>query len=63
MTNRSEVVKQTFASGVSSVTNEAVSVEFYDLTGARVLNPGNGLYIKKINFKDGKSIVSKVARR
>ena len=63
VTNRSEVVKQTFASGVSSVTNEAVSVEFYDLTGARVLNPGNGLYIKKINFKDGKSIVSKVARR
>lgn len=60
-TKKSNIVSNTFAVGIDSVgTDEAVAVEYYDLTGARVLDPAQGLYIKKISFKSGKTLTSKV---
>lgn len=63
-TNRSEIISQQFATGVSNLeSGEEVSVEYYDLTGRRVLNPGAGIYVKKIIFANGKTLVSKMLEK
>lgn len=48
--------------GIKGVTtdNAAVkSVAFYDLSGRRVINPKNGLYIKETVYADGKKAATK----
>lgn len=52
-------------SGVREVTgSEATSAgcEYYDLTGRRVLNPGNGIFIKVERMSDGTVRTSKTIR-
>lgn len=62
-TKRSNIVSYTMV-GVDSINaDEAQSVEYYDLTGARVIDPAAGLYIKKVNFKSGKTLTTKVVVR
>lgn len=48
-------IAQTFVDG-----NE-INVEYYDLTGRRILNPERGVYVKVSTFDNGKRISSKVA--
>jgi hypothetical protein len=56
-----------FTNGVTGVNNIAVdkavkSEVYYDLTGRRVVNPENGLFIKKVTFNDNTVKVSKIAK-
>ena len=49
------------ASGVASISSgSAASVEYYDLTGRRILNPGKGIFLKLGKMADGSSQTSKV---
>lgn len=50
--------------GVSNIAaDKAVKSEvYYDLTGRRVVNPENGLYIKKVTYEDNTVKVSKIAK-
>lgn len=63
VSNRSEVVTYKLNNtGINTATMaQPVSIEFYDLSGARILNPGKGIYLKKVKFDNGKTIVTKVA--
>lgn len=62
VSNKSNVVSQALAGvSINSVdTPEVTDVIFYDLSGRRVINPEAGIYIKKINFTNGKTITEKV---
>lgn len=64
VTNKSEVVSQELeGSGIKGNRidyPEVSDIKFYDMTGREVLNPENGIYIKRINFVGGKSISEKV---
>lgn len=53
-------------SGVKEVmgnTGEVGSVEFYDLTGRKVSDPSNGIFIKKTIFTDGTTKVAKISMK
>lgn len=48
-------------SGVDSIDAEVeVSVDYFDLSGRKVLNPEKGIYLKVINLSDGTKTVRKV---
>jgi hypothetical protein len=52
---------------ITGVNNIAVdksvkSEVYYDLTGRRVANPENGLFIKKVTYNDNTVKVSKIAK-
>ena len=53
------------AAGIQSpsIGTEVVSTEYFDLSGRRVADPHNGIFIKKTVMNDGKVISSKVAIR
>jgi hypothetical protein len=48
-------------SGVSSlsVDRQVKNVTYYDLTGRRVTNPSNGIYVKRTAFNDGSVTTAK----
>lgn len=47
--------------GVDEITsNEVSSVNYYDVNGIRVENPANGLYIRVVNYNDGRVETDKV---
>lgn len=46
---------------VADQNREVNAVEFYDLTGRRISNPSNGIFIKKTTFTDGTSKVAKIS--
>lgn len=49
--------------GIDGVkTDKAVRTEYLDITGKRIQEPGNGLYIKKSTMSDGTVITRKIAR-
>ena len=53
----------TTESGIESVVidmNDVRDIEYYSLDGSRVKNPDKGLYIKKYNLANGKSVTRKV---
>lgn len=58
---RSEMTTYEFESGVGTIvdTKDIISVDYYDLNGRKVSNPGSGIYIQKVNFSDGTSKVYK----
>ena len=61
--NRSNVVTHEL-SGLESVTVATPqSVEYYNLTGMKVAEPANGVYIKRVTFDNGKTLTSKVVVR
>ncbi|MBE6307304.1 MAG: hypothetical protein E7084_06585 [Bacteroidales bacterium] len=64
VTNKSNVVSQELEGAAVKGNHidypEVRDVKFYDLTGREVINPENGIYIKRINFVGGKSISEKV---
>lgn len=45
-----------------TIADEAVSTEYYNLQGIRMMNPERGLYLKKVTTASGKTIVSKVIK-
>jgi hypothetical protein len=48
-------------SGVSSLSadRQVKNVTYYDLTGRRVTNPSNGIYVKRTAFNDGSVTTAK----
>lgn len=57
----SDIVQFNISSKVNSLEAEdAASVVYYDLTGRRVNNPANGLYIKVATYADGHKETSKL---
>ncbi|MFV0469443.1 MAG: hypothetical protein ACK5MK_11025 [Dysgonomonas sp.] len=55
-------------SGLNSIDVEAVSknvsdIQYYDLTGKKVLNPAKGFFVKKTVYTDGTSKSEKIANR
>ena len=65
VTNKSNVVSQELSAikGNRIDFPEVIDVKFYDLSGREVINPENGIYIKRINFEGGKTITEKVVIR
>lgn len=59
---RSDIVGTTGIDDIQDYDSEAVSVEYYDLTGRRVANPAHGIYLRIIRFADGFCSSSKVVR-
>lgn len=51
--------------GIQSIvtSNEVKSVEFFNLSGVRVANPNNGIYVVRTTMSDGTVKTSKVALR
>ncbi|MCM1320321.1 MAG: hypothetical protein NC217_08080 [Muribaculaceae bacterium] len=59
--NRSQLVEYQLRDvSVDSIGSDAASVEYFDLTGMRVANPSNGLYIKRAVLSDGSVKTTKV---
>lgn len=50
----------TTAIGLPTFDNEAVSVEYYDISGRKVAEPTNGLYIRRAIHPDGKVTADKI---
>lgn len=64
--NKSEIVTANISgNGVDDVTveNGVSAIEYFDLTGNKVENPGKGIYIRKMTFNNGKTLTSKIAVR
>ncbi len=59
-----EVVEiASYASGVKGIRGaEAAQVEYFDLNGIRVSNPGKGIFIRKAVDKEGNASFTKIAR-
>lgn len=58
----SEVISVKPVVSVENVEAQAVGVEFYNLNGQRVLNPAQGVFIKKILFENGRTMTQKVVK-
>lgn len=56
-----ETGEVTITAGVDSITtgNTVESVEYYDISGRKIANPSNGLFIEKKKMSDGTSKVTK----
>ena len=53
----------TVADGISELSGAAqksVKTEYFDLSGRRVLIPSNGVYVKSVQYKDGRTATQKV---
>lgn len=59
--------EQTVSPGINKVetiaAEDILSVEYFDFKGNRIYNPGQGLYVRKYNLKDGSSVSRPVIRR
>ena len=68
MTTYSDIVTLDIASGevsgIQSIQNvqTVVNTEYYTLSGQKVKNPENGIYIMRSTLKDGSILVKKVIR-
>lgn len=58
--NKCKVVSIT--DGISNINSNAqvVKTEYFDLSGRRVLIPSTGIYIKNVQYKDGRTATQKV---
>ena len=51
---RVEVLKyDDIETGMSEIESESISIEWYDIAGRRVINPGKGLFIRKTVLSNG----------
>lgn len=62
---KSNVITQEFSSVANNRIDypEVKAIEFYDLSGRKVIEPEAGIYIKRISFEGGKVITEKVVIR
>ena len=62
---KSNVITQEFSSVANNRIDypEVKAIEFYDLSGRKVIEPEAGIYIKRISFEGGKVITEKVVVR
>jgi hypothetical protein len=62
---KSNVITQEFSSVANNRIDypEVKAIEFYDLSGRKVVEPEAGIYIKRISFEGGKVITEKVVIR
>ena len=51
-----------FGTGIANTfdNGQVESVSYYDLSGRKVLLPNGGVYIKSVNYKNGKTVNQKV---
>lgn len=58
-----ETGEETSITGVKGIQTgaEIINTEYFNLNGRKVMNPSNGIFIKKITLSDGKSLVKKIA--
>lgn len=61
--NKSEIVSWQSA-GIDSIGNDAeeVTIEYFDLSGRKVLKPENGVYIKRARLSNGTTRSSKILK-
>lgn len=65
MTESDLITVDISSSNVEKMTGEKeiTSVIFYNLAGQKVINPNNGVFIKKVNYADGTTSTFKVTKK